>query len=71
MALAERVIKGFSIGDKVNNAVCVFYQGQGLLLSDDDTALHGEFSDDWTVNGKVERISVSFNLCVLAVCQHL
>uniref|UniRef100_A0A3Q3KU11 Alsin Rho guanine nucleotide exchange factor ALS2 a n=1 Tax=Labrus bergylta TaxID=56723 RepID=A0A3Q3KU11_9LABR len=28
--------------------------GQGLLVSDDDTALHGEFSDDWTVNGKVE-----------------
>nr|XP_029134559.1 alsin-like isoform X2 [Labrus bergylta] len=26
--------------------------GQGLLVSDDDTALHGEFSDDWTVNGK-------------------
>lgn len=44
--------------------MCVFYQGPGLLLSDDDTALHGEFSDDWAVNGKVERISVSFNLCV-------
>ncbi|XP_076603108.1 alsin-like isoform X2 [Chaetodon auriga] len=26
--------------------------GPGLLMSDDDTALHGEFSDDWTVNGK-------------------
>ncbi|XP_041806349.1 alsin-like isoform X4 [Chelmon rostratus] len=26
--------------------------GPGLLVSDDDTALHGEFSDDWTVNGK-------------------
>uniref|UniRef100_UPI0037E9340C alsin-like isoform X2 n=1 Tax=Semicossyphus pulcher TaxID=241346 RepID=UPI0037E9340C len=26
--------------------------GQGLLVSDDNTALHGEFSDDWTVNGK-------------------
>ncbi|XP_041662617.1 stress-associated endoplasmic reticulum protein 2 isoform X3 [Cheilinus undulatus] len=26
--------------------------GPGLLVSDDDTALHGEFSDDWIVNGK-------------------
>ncbi|XP_040913014.1 alsin-like isoform X2 [Toxotes jaculatrix] len=26
--------------------------GPGLLASDDDTAFHGEFSDDWTVNGK-------------------
>ncbi|XP_067371199.1 alsin-like isoform X3 [Channa argus] len=26
--------------------------GQGLLVTDDDTAFHGEFSDDWTVNGK-------------------
>ncbi|XP_035532247.1 alsin-like isoform X3 [Morone saxatilis] len=26
--------------------------GPGLLVSDDDTALHGEFTDDWIVNGK-------------------
>ncbi|XP_034042312.1 alsin-like isoform X2 [Thalassophryne amazonica] len=26
--------------------------GAGLLLSDDDTTFHGEFCDDWTVNGK-------------------
>uniref|UniRef100_A0A8D3A2Y2 VPS9 domain-containing protein n=1 Tax=Scophthalmus maximus TaxID=52904 RepID=A0A8D3A2Y2_SCOMX len=26
--------------------------GPGLLVSDDDTAFHGEFSDDWTINGK-------------------
>ncbi|KAM3608464.1 uncharacterized protein V6R79_026113 [Siganus canaliculatus] len=26
--------------------------GPGLLVSDDDTILHGEFSDDWIVNGK-------------------
>ncbi|XP_040003965.1 alsin-like isoform X1 [Xiphias gladius] len=26
--------------------------GPGLLVSDDDTAFHGEFSDDWNVNGK-------------------
>ncbi|XP_068602604.1 alsin-like [Brachionichthys hirsutus] len=26
--------------------------GPGLVVSDDDTALHGEFSDDWIVNGK-------------------
>ncbi|XP_075965332.1 alsin-like [Anarhichas minor] len=26
--------------------------GPGLLVSDDDTALQGEFSEDWTVNGK-------------------
>uniref|UniRef100_A0A8C2ZGV8 Alsin Rho guanine nucleotide exchange factor ALS2 n=1 Tax=Cyclopterus lumpus TaxID=8103 RepID=A0A8C2ZGV8_CYCLU len=31
-----------------DNKMC----GPGLLVSDDDTALHGEFSDDWTVNGK-------------------
>ncbi len=50
------------------DAVCVFYQGPGLLVSDDDTALHGEFSDDWTVNGKVESISVyilSVSVCHL------
>ncbi|XP_051814997.1 alsin-like isoform X1 [Acanthochromis polyacanthus] len=26
--------------------------GLGLLVSEDDTVFHGEFSDDWTVNGK-------------------
>uniref|UniRef100_A0A3Q1B8H8 VPS9 domain-containing protein n=1 Tax=Amphiprion ocellaris TaxID=80972 RepID=A0A3Q1B8H8_AMPOC len=26
--------------------------GPGLLVSEDDTVFHGEFSDDWTVNGK-------------------
>ncbi|XP_068185150.1 alsin-like isoform X2 [Antennarius striatus] len=26
--------------------------GPGLVVSDDDTALHGEFSDDWIINGK-------------------
>ncbi|KAM4731264.1 alsin-like isoform 2-T2 [Anableps anableps] len=26
--------------------------GSGLLVSDDDTVFHGEFSDNWTVNGK-------------------
>uniref|UniRef100_A0AAQ6IC89 Alsin Rho guanine nucleotide exchange factor ALS2 a n=1 Tax=Anabas testudineus TaxID=64144 RepID=A0AAQ6IC89_ANATE len=26
--------------------------GSGLLMSDDDTAFYGEFSDDWTVSGK-------------------
>lgn len=33
---------------------CFLFQGPGLLVSDDDTALHGEFSDDWIVNGKVD-----------------
>lgn len=47
------------------DAVCVFYQGPGLLVSDDDTAFHGEFSDDWTINGKVESISVSSYLFVM------
>lgn len=28
-------------------------QGSGLLMTDDDTAFHGEFSDDWLVNGRV------------------
>ncbi|KAM3862238.1 alsin-like [Diretmus argenteus] len=26
--------------------------GPGLLVSEDDTAFHGEFSEDWTVSGK-------------------
>lgn len=26
--------------------------GLGLLVSDDETTFHGEFSDDWTINGK-------------------
>ncbi|KAM9343957.1 alsin-like [Pholidichthys leucotaenia] len=26
--------------------------GPGLLVSDDDTVFHGEFSDDWTISGK-------------------
>ncbi|XP_030614260.1 alsin-like isoform X3 [Archocentrus centrarchus] len=26
--------------------------GPGLLVSDDDTIFHGEFSDDWTISGK-------------------
>ncbi|XP_024141941.1 alsin isoform X3 [Oryzias melastigma] len=26
--------------------------GPGLLVSEDETTFHGEFSDDWTVNGK-------------------
>ncbi|XP_017279385.1 alsin isoform X2 [Kryptolebias marmoratus] len=26
--------------------------GPGLLVSEDDTVFHGEFSDDWTVSGK-------------------
>ncbi|XP_077435486.1 alsin-like isoform X2 [Vanacampus margaritifer] len=26
--------------------------GPGLLVSDDDTAFHGEFSEDWSANGK-------------------
>ncbi|KAM7380722.1 hypothetical protein PAMP_003997 [Pampus punctatissimus] len=40
---------------------CVYYEGTfrenkmsgpGLLVSEDNTTLHGEFSDDWTVSGK-------------------
>ncbi|KAJ3591672.1 hypothetical protein NHX12_006804 [Muraenolepis orangiensis] len=26
--------------------------GQGLLVTDDDTSFRGEFSEDWTINGK-------------------
>lgn len=48
--------------------MCVFYQGPGLLVSDDDTAFHGEFSDDWTVNGKVESTLSPLYLCALVVC---
>lgn len=28
-------------------------QGTGILVSEDDTTYEGEFSDDWTLNGKV------------------
>uniref|UniRef100_A0A3Q3J027 Alsin-like PH-like domain-containing protein n=1 Tax=Monopterus albus TaxID=43700 RepID=A0A3Q3J027_MONAL len=45
--------------------------GLGLLVSDDDTAFHGEFSDDWTVSGKVENISFFIYLCALALCHVL
>lgn len=31
--------------------VCL--QGTGILVSEDDTTYEGEFSDDWTLNGKV------------------
>lgn len=31
--------------------VCL--QGSGILVSEDDTTYEGEFSDDWTLNGKV------------------
>ncbi|KAM7407669.1 hypothetical protein PAMA_003415 [Pampus argenteus] len=40
---------------------CVYYEGTfrenkmsgpGLLVAEDNTTLHGEFSDDWTVSGK-------------------
>lgn len=44
--------------------MCVFCQGPGLLVADDDTAFHGEFSDDWIANGKVQSISVPVYLCI-------
>lgn len=28
-------------------------QGTGILLSEDDTVYEGEFSDNWTLSGKV------------------
>lgn len=38
-------------------------------MSDDDTVFHGEFTDDWTISGKVEVISA---LCLgLGVCKGL
>ena len=30
-------------------------QGAGTLVSEDDTTYEGEFSDDWTLNGKVNE----------------
>lgn len=30
-------------------------QGSGVLVSEDDTMYEGEFSDDWTLCGKVSR----------------
>lgn len=44
------------------DAMCLICQGPGLLVSEDDTVFQGEFSDDWTVNGKVE------DTCALAPC---
>lgn len=44
------------------NSMCVFFQGPGLIVSDDDTALQGEFSDDWVVNGKVRIICLLYFL---------
>lgn len=32
--------------------ICLM-QGTGVLLSEDDTVYEGEFSDNWTLNGKV------------------
>lgn len=32
-------------------------QGSGILVSEDDTMYEGEFSDDWTLCGKVSRSS--------------
>lgn len=38
-------------------------------MSDDDTVFHGEFTDDWTISGKVEDISA---FCLrLGVCKGL
>lgn len=34
-------------------AVLYSLQGSGVLLSEDDTVYEGEFSDNWTLNGKV------------------
>lgn len=43
-----------SVNDVGKLPLTVFLQqGSGLLMSDDDTAFHGEFSDDWVVNGRV------------------
>lgn len=33
--------------------VVMSLQGTGVLVSEDDTTFQGEFSDDWTLNGKV------------------
>jgi len=32
---------------------CFLIQGNGTLLCDDDTVFEGEFSEDWTLCGKV------------------
>lgn len=39
-------------------------QGNGVLLSEDDTIYEGEFSDDWTLSGKVGN---DFVLCLHAL----
>jgi hypothetical protein len=34
-------------------------QGTGVLLSEDNTTYEGEFSEDWTLNGKVSERGVA------------
>lgn len=36
------------------NIIVICHQGTGLLLCEDDTSFEGEFSEDWTLNGKVQ-----------------
>lgn len=37
-------------------------QGTGILLSEDDTVYEGEFSDNWTLSGKVGIVVVACKL---------
>lgn len=40
----------------------LFTQGTGILLSEDDTIYEGEFSDNWTLSGKVGVTVVTHKL---------
>ncbi len=35
------------------NCYLFLSKGAGVLLSEDDTTFEGDFSEDWTLNGKV------------------
>lgn len=47
-------------------------QGTGVLLSEDDTTFEGDFSEDWTLNGKVILKALSLSLSFWEdICIHL
>lgn len=48
-------------------------QGSGILLSEDDTTYEGDFSEDWTLNGKVTstRPGVDLHLKEAVYCERV
>lgn len=37
-------------------------KGTGVLLSEDNTTFEGEFSEDWTLSGKVDYLSLNSHI---------